>query len=158
MAADPGMRRGARLGVDLGKVRIGVAASDPSGILATPVETVPRGAGDLGRLAALASEREVIEVLLGFPRSLSGREGPAAEEVRAFATALAQHVSPCPVRLVDERMTTSVAARAMRASGVSARRGRQTIDQAAAMVILQDALEAERTSGVPPGEVVTVAS
>jgi putative Holliday junction resolvase len=152
------MRRGVRLGIDLGKVRIGVATSDPSGLLATPVETVSRGVGDLERLAALVSEREVIEVLLGFPRSLSGAEGPAAQEVRAFATALAQYVSPCPVRLVDERMTTSVAARAMRASGVSARKGRQTIDQAAAMVILQDALDMERANGVPPGEVVTVAS
>ncbi|WP_174257837.1 Holliday junction resolvase RuvX [Phytoactinopolyspora alkaliphila] len=152
------MRRGVRLAVDLGKVRIGVAASDPNGVLASPVETVPRGPGDLDRLAALVREREAVEVLLGLPRSLSGDEGPAAVEVRAFATTLAEHVSPCPVRLVDERMTTSVAARAMRASGVSARRGRQTIDQAAAMVILQDALDAERTQGAPPGEVVTAAS
>lgn len=151
------MRPGTRLGVDVGRVRIGVAASDPGGMLATPVETVRRGRGDLDRLAALVTEREVVEVVVGLPRTLGGREGLAAEEVRAFATTLAHYVSPCPVRLVDERMTTSVAARHMRAQGTSSRAGRKTIDQAAAMVILQDALDYERGNGEPPGEVVTAA-
>ncbi|NDL56025.1 Holliday junction resolvase RuvX [Phytoactinopolyspora mesophila] len=149
------MRPGRRLGVDVGRVRIGVAASDPGGVLATPVETVRRGHGDLARLAALAAEREVVEVVVGFPRTLRGQEGLAADEVRAFATELAGFVEPCPVRLVDERMTTSVATRHMRAQGTSSRRGRKSIDQAAAMIILQDALDMERTNGVPPGEVVT---
>nr|WP_174264347.1 Holliday junction resolvase RuvX [Phytoactinopolyspora halotolerans] len=151
------MRRGTRLGIDVGKVRIGVAACDPDGMLATPVENVARGDGDLDRLAELAKEREVIEVVVGFPRSLSGQEGPAAREVRAFATNLTRYVEPCPVRLVDERMTTSVAMRAMQASGVSTRKGRKSVDQAAAMMILQHALDAERANGVPPGEVVTEA-
>lgn len=158
VTAEPGMRRGVRIGIDLGKVRIGIATSDPTGLIATPVETVRRGDGDLDRIAELAEERETLELVLGLPRSLSGQEGIAADEVRAFATTLAARVSPCRVRLVDERMTTSVAARAMRASGVSSRRGRQTIDQAAAMVILQDALDAERANGTPPGEVVTAPS
>ena len=83
------MRRGVRLGVDVGDVRIGVAASDPSGLIATPVETVARGQGDLARLRALAEEHEALEVVVGLPRSLSGREGPAAAKVRAFATELA---------------------------------------------------------------------
>ncbi|WP_129662472.1 Holliday junction resolvase RuvX [Phytoactinopolyspora endophytica] len=149
------MRLGIRLGVDVGRVRIGIAVSDPAGMLATPVENVQRGDGDVERLAELVKEREVIEVVMGFPRSLSGQEGPAAKEVRAFAAKLTQYVEPCPVRLVDERLTTSGAMRAMRASGVSARKGRKSVDQAAAMMILQDALDAERASGVPPGEVVT---
>nr|WP_246222497.1 Holliday junction resolvase RuvX [Phytoactinopolyspora limicola] len=143
------------MGIDVGRVRIGVAASDPGGVLATPVETVRRGRGDLARLAALASEREVVEVVVGLPRTLRGDEGLAATEVRAFATELALYVAPCPVRLVDERMTTSVATRHRQAGGVSSREGRRTIDQAAAMVILQDALDMERARGVPPGEVVT---
>lgn len=150
------LRRGARLGVDVGQVRIGVAASDPGGMLAMPVETVRRGKGDLARLAALAAERQAIEVVVGLPRSLDGEERAAAQQVRAFATELARYVAPCPVRLVDERMTTTVAARAMRASGVSERAGRPSVDQAAAMVILQDALDAERAAGRPPGEVLAV--
>lgn len=149
------VRPGSRLGVDVGAVRIGVAACDPAGTIATPVETVRRGKGDLRRLAELAAERNVIEVVVGLPRTLGGREGIAAEQVRTFGAELARHVAPCPVRLVDERMSTAVAARSMRASGVSARAGRPTIDQAAAMVILQDALDAERVGSQPPGEVLT---
>lgn len=149
-------RRGVRLAVDVGSVRIGVAASDPDGVLATPVETVRRGHGDLARVAHLAAERGAIEVIVGLPLTLSGREGPAAAEAREYARQLAGHVAPCPVRLVDERMTTASAARAMRASGVSARRGRSTVDQAAAVNILQGALDLERSSGRAPGELVWV--
>lgn len=150
------LRAGSRLGVDVGSVRIGVASCDPSGLLATPVETVRRGKGDLRRLSELAREREVIEVVVGLPRTLGGEERIAADHVRTFAGRLARYVAPCPVRLVDERLTTAVATRGMRASGVSSRSGRSTVDQAAAMVILQDALDAERASGRPPGEVLTV--
>jgi putative Holliday junction resolvase len=148
------MRVGSRLGIDVGSVRIGVATSDPSGMLATPVETVRRGEGDLRRLAELVAEYEPIEVIVGLPRRLSGDEGPAAEAARAFAAQLAEEIEPCPVRLIDERMTTVVATRQMRDSGVSSRKGRASVDQAAASVILQTALDAERNSGTPPGELV----
>ena len=148
------MRRGRRLAVDVGDARIGVASCDPDGVLATPVETVP--GRDIPaaqrRLAELVAEYEPLEVLLGLPRSLSGGEGPAAAKVRAFAEQLAARISPVPVRLVDERMSTVTAAQSMRASGVSAKKGRSRIDQAAAVVILQSALEAERGSGQPPGQ------
>lgn len=152
------MRRGRRLAVDVGDVRIGVAASDPDGLLATPVETVPGRdvPGALRRLGRLAVEYEALEVVVGLPRSLSGGEGPAAAKVRAFAKRLARGVAPVPVRLVDERMSTVTAARGMRASGVGARKGRSRIDQAAAVVILQSALEVERGSGRPPGQCVEV--
>lgn len=150
------MRPGVRLALDVGSVRIGVAACDPAGVLATPVETVQRGAGDLERLARLVDERAAVEVVMGLPRSLSGREGPAASAARSFASSLARRVAPCPVRLVDERLSTVAATRGMRASGVSARKGRGTVDQAAAVVILQGALDAERESGRPPGEIVQV--
>lgn len=148
------MRRGVRLAVDLGSVRIGVAASDPSGLLAFPVETVRRGSGDVARLAALAAEHEALEILLGLPRNLSGREGNAAELVRAFAGELAAAV-PCPVRLVDERLSTVTAGSQMRAAGVNSRKGRGAIDQAAAVVFLQAALDSERGTGNVPGEPVT---
>ncbi|PZF82902.1 Holliday junction resolvase RuvX [Jiangella anatolica] len=150
------MRRGVRLGVDVGTVRIGVASCDRDGLIATPVETVRRGKGDLRRIRELALEYDAIEIVLGLPRSLDGKEHAAAAHARAFGTDLARFVTPCPVRLVDERLSTTVAARGMRASGVSARAGRAAVDQAAAMVILQDALDAERRAGEPPGEVLTV--
>lgn len=148
------MRPGVRFGVDVGSVRIGVARSDPSGLLATPLETVRRGRGDLGRIAALVAEYEAVEVLVGLPTSLSGREGPAASSARAFARRLAVRLSPLPVRLVDERLSTVTAERALRGSGVRGRARRKVVDQAAAVVILQAALDAERSSGDAPGEIV----
>ncbi|MFC4495015.1 Holliday junction resolvase RuvX [Streptomyces ovatisporus] len=152
------MRRGRRLAVDVGDARIGVASSDPDGLLATPVETVP--ARDLPaaqrRLASLVTEYEPIEVVVGLPRSLKGGEGPAAAKVRGFAEQLARKITPVPVRLVDERLSTVTAAQGMRASGVSSKKGRSRIDQAAAVVILQSALETERMSGSPPGQCVEV--
>lgn len=150
------MRRGRRIAVDVGEARIGVASCDPDGILATPVETVPGRdvPGALRRLAAIVAEYEPIEVVVGLPRSLKGTEGPAAAKARAFARALAQAVAPVGVRLVDERMTTVTAAQGLRASGVGSRKGRSVIDQAAAVVILQSALETEQASGKPPGESV----
>ena len=145
------MRRGRRLGVDVGAVRIGVATCDLDGLLATPLETVRAGEGDLARLAALAAEYEAVEAVVGLPRSLSGGEGPAAAKARAFARDLARTIHPIPVRLVDERLTTVTATRGLRESGVRGRRSRSVVDQAAAVVILQNALDAERASGRPPG-------
>ncbi|MFE3828059.1 Holliday junction resolvase RuvX [Streptomyces sp. NPDC059092] len=153
-----GMRRGRRLAVDVGDARIGVASCDPDGILATPVETVPGRDVPAAhrRLRQIVEEYEPIEVLVGLPRSLNGGEGPAAAKVRVFAQELARGVTPLPVRLVDERMSTVTAAQGLRASGVKSKKGRSVIDQVAAVVILQSALEAERVSGNPPGESVEV--
>lgn len=148
------MRFGSRLGVDVGSVRIGVARSDPSGLLATPVETVRRGKGDLDRIAAIAQEHEAIEVIVGLPTSLSGREGQAAAIARAFAQDLAVRLAPTPVRLFDERLTTVAAQQGLRASGVKAKKQRGVVDQAAAVVLLQDALDAERATDRPPGRPV----
>jgi putative holliday junction resolvase len=155
------LRSGARLGVDVGSVRIGIAVSDPDGILATPVATVRRGKDkddddEVGRIARLSAERAAIEVVVGLPVSLSGHEGQAARSVRHFATRLARKIAPVPVRMVDERMTTEAAWRDMRASGISERRGRSTVDQAAAVIILQGTLDAERATGQPPGEIIRV--
>ncbi len=152
------MRAGRRLGVDVGDVRLGVATCDPHGMLATPVETVPAGDGSVARIVDLAREYDVIEVVVGLPLSLSGGEGPAAAKVRAFAAELASAMSPVAVRLVDERMSTMTADSHLRASGMagsnkqSGKKRRAVIDQAAATVILQSALDAERTRNEPPGE------
>ncbi len=152
------MRHGTRLGIDPGDARIGVARSDPTGFLATPVETVRRGSGDLRRLKALlseiAEETEVLEVVVGLPRSLKGGEGPAAAKVREFAASLARRVAPVPVRLVDERLTTVSAEAMLRDRGRKGSNRRAVVDQAAAVVILQHALDTERATGTAPGEIV----
>ncbi|RLV50201.1 Holliday junction resolvase RuvX [Nocardioides mangrovicus] len=148
------MRPGPRLGLDPGDARIGVASSDPSGFLASPLDTVARGRGDLDRLAALAGESGAVEVVVGLPKSLSGREGPSAGKVREFAQALATRVAPLPVRLVDERLSTVTAEAVLRDQGRKGRRRRAVVDQAAAVVILQHALDTERATGRPPGEPV----
>lgn len=158
------MRTGVRLGVDVGSVRVGVATCDPAGLIATPLETVRRGRGDLDRLAALVAEREAVEVVVGLPTTLAGRHGPAAEVAEAFATALAARLADppdqgvsgdsVPVRLVDERLSTVGAQRDLRASGVDTRKGRSVVDQAAAVIILQTALDTERASGTAPGRLV----
>jgi putative Holliday junction resolvase len=148
------MRRGVRLGIDPGDARIGVARSDRSGLLATPVETVRRGQGDLRRLGELVVEHEAVEVVVGLPRSLSGGEGPASTKVRAFALRLARRVSPVPVRLTDERLTTVSAEAMLRDRGRKGADRRSVVDMAAAVVILQHALDTERATGIPPGEIV----
>ena len=143
---DPG--RGRRLGVDVGTVRIGVSVSDPDGILATPVETVrrDRGTGHLRRLAALVGELVVVEVVVGLPRTLSDRAGSSADDAVAVAEALAARISPVPVRLADERLTTVSAARSLRDAGMRAREQRGMIDQAAAVAILQGWLDQRRNA------------
>lgn len=152
------VRSGVRLAVDVGTVRVGVAACDPAGVLATPVAVLRRDARtgrDLDELAALVSEREVVEVLVGLPRSLSGSDGPAAAAARAYAEDLGQRVAPVAVRLVDERMTTVEASRSLRSAGVRSRAARGKVDAAAAVVILQHALDSERATGALPGETAT---
>jgi putative Holliday junction resolvase len=141
------------LGIDPGDARIGVARSDPSGTLATPVETVRRGKGDLRRIRQLVASEEAVEVVVGLPRSLSGTEGPAAVKTREFARRLAERVAPVPVRLVDERLTT-VSAEAMLRDQRKGTKRRAVVDQVAAVVILQHALDTERATGRAPGEVV----
>jgi len=147
------MRSGRRVGVDVGDVRIGVAVSDPDGMLATPLETVPAGPEAVARLAAIVAEHEALECVVGLPISLSGREGPAAAKVRKFAGVLGEAIAPVPVRLVDERMSTMTADGLLHHTGRSAKDKRAIIDQAAATVILQTALDAERTRGTAPGEI-----
>lgn len=150
------MRHGVRIGIDPGDARIGVARSDPSGFLATPVETVSRGKGDVRRIARLVAEAEAIEVVAGLPRSLKGGEGPSAAKVRDFVDRLARRLAPVPVRLVDERLTTVSAESVLREQGRKGQKRRAVVDQVAAVVILQHALDTERTSGRVPGEVVLV--
>jgi putative holliday junction resolvase len=152
------LRHGVRLAVDVGTVRIGVARSDPDGLLASPLATVARGRGDLDSLAGLATGHEAVEVIVGLPTGLSGREGASAADARTFAAALAGRLAPRPVRLVDERFTTVLAHDALRQGGRGARQRRAVVDKAAAALLLQGALDAERSTGQPAGELVAAAS
>ncbi|MEU6024662.1 Holliday junction resolvase RuvX [Micromonospora sp. NPDC047134] len=146
------LSRGVRLGVDVGQVRIGVSRSDPHGVLATPLVTVAREqnprpdavSSDLAQLAALVVEHEAVEVVVGLPVNLAGRHGPAAEHVKAYARQLAEVISPVPVTLTDERMSTVVASRRLAERGVRGKRQRAVVDQAAAVEILQSWLDAQR--------------
>jgi putative holliday junction resolvase len=132
----------------VGSVRIGVACSDPDGILATPVETVrrDRSGKHVRRLVELAAEQEAVEVIVGLPRTLADRTGPAAIDAIELAEALAQRVAPIPVRLADERLTTVSAQRSLRSAGVRAKEQRAVIDQAAAVAILQSWLDQRRAT------------
>ncbi len=137
------MRRGRRLGVDVGSVRVGVALSDPDGLIATPLVTLARADGSAAAVAALVAEHGAVGVVVGLPRTLAGREGPAAEAARAFAVELEQ-VLDVPVELSDERLTTVVATRQLRESGRRGRRQRAVVDQVAAVGILQGWLDRNR--------------
>lgn len=152
-----GFRPGVRLALDWGQARIGVAACDPAGTLAYPVEVMSAGPAALPRLVALVAEYQPIELVVGLPRSLSGGEGPAAATVRSQIADLVQAVTPLPVRLVDERLSTVTAAQRLREGGRSAKKQRSRIDAAAAAGILEHALESERHRGTPPGELLSSA-
>jgi len=144
-------RPGVVLAVDVGTVRVGVAASDPDRVLASPVETVP--APGQARVAELVRERAAVLVVVGLPTSLSGRSRSAsADMARGWAEVLAPLAAPVPVELVDERLTTVTAAASLRAAGRSARRARSVIDQAAAVALLQGVLERRLPGEEIPGD------
>lgn len=146
----PDVRPGVRLALDWGKARIGVAACDASAILAYPVETVPAGE-PYARLAELVTEYAPIEVVIGYPVNLAGQDGPAARDVWEAAKGLARRITPTPIRLVDERMSTVSASRRLGDAGRTTRQQRDVIDQAAAVEILNQALDQERRTGAPAG-------
>ena len=150
-ADDPG--RGSRIGVDVGSVRVGIASSDPDGILATPVETVARAAGgghqdtaDLHRIRTIVAEYEAVEVVVGLPQTLRGEHGRAAVLATEYAERLRRAVAPVPVRLSDERLTTVTASRVLAERGVRGKRQRAVVDQLAAVAILQGWLDARARS------------
>lgn len=143
---DPGPGR--RLGVDVGSVRVGVALSDPGPVLASPLVTLSRderSGSDLDKLAELVAEYEVVEVVVGLPRTLAARHGAAAESAVEYAEALRTRVGPVPVRLADERLTTVSASRMLSERGVRGKRQRAVVDQAAAVEILQAWLDTRST-------------
>ncbi|MBN9214270.1 MAG: crossover junction endodeoxyribonuclease RuvA [Microbacterium sp. SCN 70-200] len=148
-----GFRRGVRLGVDVGKARVGVARCDRDGLLAVPVETVARTDAAAARIAALATEYEAFELLVGLPVSLSGGDTASTDDARAFAAELAT-ATGLPVRMVDERLSTVSAHAALRSAGRSQKSSRRIVDQVAAVVLLQQAIDVEKSTGTPAGAVL----
>jgi putative Holliday junction resolvase len=150
------MRTGVRVGIDVGKARIGVARSDAHGMLATPIETVARAASgdsDIRRILEITGDLAPIEIVVGLPLALSGGRTASTEDAVTFATELAT-ASGIPVRLVDERLSTVSAHSALRTSGRRQKGSRGIVDQVAAVIILQHALDVERGSATPPGSIV----
>jgi putative Holliday junction resolvase len=137
------------LAVDVGTRRLGVAVSDPTGTVASPLATVPRRtpAEDAKALAALAGEHAATTVVVGLPVTLAGREGPAAKAVRAWLGELAALLPGLDLQLADERLSTVAAERALVGGGVRRRARREVVDQVAASVFLQTWLDARRREG-----------
>lgn len=151
-------RAGVRLGVDVGDVRVGLAASDPDALLATPVMTLrrdPNKGSDLRMISRIVQDRRCTVIYIGLPLSLSGTETASTQKAREFARSLverlADDVLDAEVRLVDERLSTVSASEKMRASGVEAKNQRSAIDQAAAVEILTHALDMRAALGTEPG-------
>lgn len=148
-----GFRRGVRLGIDVGKARVGVARCDPDGMLAVPVETVPRSEQSLARIAEIAAEYDPLEFVVGLPVNMQGTDTPSTVDARDFAAAL-QRLTKVPVRMMDERLSTVTAHAALRSSGRTQRNSRSIVDQIAAVVLLQHAIDTEKSTGNPAGSVV----
>lgn len=145
------MRTGIRIGVDVGQARIGVARSDPAGILATPVATLRAGRGDLDTVAKLARQTDALEVVVGLPLNMDGTRGTAAKSALKWARRLQRKIAPVPVRMLDERLSSVQAHRQLHDSGRKEIDHRAVVDQVAAVIILETALEHERTNGQAPG-------
>lgn len=131
------------MAVDVGTVRVGLAASDPDGTMAFPAGTIQRDADAVAQVAAVIADRGATQVFVGLPKTLAGGESASAVDARTFAQELAERTAAV-VRLVDERFSTSTAVVAMRAAGRTAKQQRAVIDQAAAVVILEGALDVDR--------------
>jgi len=143
-AAGEGTGRTRVLGIDVGSVRIGLAVSDETQTLASPLATLPNDPRTMWpRLAREVQEREVARVVIGLPRRLDGSEGEAAELARRFAADVERRTAVV-VEFWDERFTTAAAERSLIESGVRRRRRREVIDAVAASVLLQSWLDARR--------------
>ena len=147
------MRTGVRLACDVGKARIGIARSDPNGVLAVPLDAVKAGENSALLVRDIAVEYEAIEIIVGLPISMSGMLGAAAEYTHSWVDKLSA-VTDIPIRLHDERLTTVQAQRGLHEAGRTTKSSRSVIDSASAVVLLQTCLDSERSSGSPMGTAV----
>lgn len=145
------LRSGVRIAIDVGKVRVGIAASDSEGILATPVATASRGKNDLAIVLRLAREKQILEIYVGYPLNMDGTVGSSAKAALAWARRIQRKLPDISVRMIDERLTSVLAHRQLHEAGRAEITHRAVVDQVAAVNILESALETERTSGRVPG-------
>lgn len=157
-AVPPAPRAGRRLGVDVGTVRVGVALSDPDGILATPLTTLerdPKKGFDIKLAANLVHEHEVVEVVVGLPLAMSGRHTDSTRAAISWAQGLQKRLAAkgwsVPVRMLDERWSSTESHRILLEAGVSRREHRDKVDRQAAVTILDAALSMIHRSGGPAG-------
>ncbi len=138
------------LGLDLGDKTIGVAASDLTRAVATPIEVIRREKFtlDAQRLLAIVEGRQVAGLVLGLPLNMDGSEGPRVQSTRAFARNL-EKLTPLPITFWDERLSTVAAERALLEADTSRKRRKEVIDQVAAGYILQGALDRMGRMGTP---------
>jgi putative Holliday junction resolvase len=138
------MQRGRRIAFDYGDVRIGVAVSDPDSILSSPLITLKAADKNLtSEIVQILADIEPVAIYVGRPSLLSGNDGAATEKVVRFVSLLAT-ITSVPVQLIDERMSTISAARNLREAGRNAKESKNAIDMAAAVAILDFAIEIER--------------
>ncbi|GAA4109961.1 Holliday junction resolvase RuvX [Enteractinococcus coprophilus] len=159
---DPEPVIGSRLGVDVGRARVGLAATDPAGILASPVATLtrdPKEFRDLHKIVDEASQRNAVRAYVGDPINLKGQKTASTQDAHTFARQLAKLLVeaglPTQVRLIDERLSTVSATQQLRQAGVSSRKQRSVIDQLAAVAILEHAMVLEQNTGVNTGVLVS---
>ncbi|WP_036342277.1 Holliday junction resolvase RuvX [Mobiluncus mulieris] len=152
------MVSGRLIGVDVGKVRVGIAQAYLDTILALPVKTlkVQADGSELEELASFIREETTTAVFVGLPRLLNGKEGEAARMARSYARRLARKISPIPVRLIDERLSSVTAHEKLRAAGVSTREHKKMVDQVAAQQILEQAIEMSNIGTDLTGELVII--
>ena len=131
------------LGVDWGEARIGLAVSDETGTIASPYKVIPNDGDAAKAVVNAAAVTGAEEIVVGYPLTLTGAEGPAAERVQNFARDVQSRVS-VPIKLVDERFTTKAAEEKLRAAGASSERIKKTADAAAAALILQTYLDVSK--------------
>jgi len=130
------------LGIDYGDVRVGVALSDPTAFLASPLCVLAATNAGLAELAALIAEHDVEKIVIGLPRNMDGSEGPAVEKMRAFSERLKKKVS-VPIVEWDERLSTVSAHNALREAGLDGKKRKSVVDKVAAQIILQNYLDAQ---------------
>jgi len=130
------------LGIDHGDVRIGIALSDETAFLASPLSTVQNGPGAVDEIVALAEEYDAEKIVIGLPLNMDGSAGSATEKTRTFAAKLAKKTD-APIVESDERLTTVSAHQNLREAGLNGRQRKGVVDMAAAQIILQDWLDAQ---------------
>ena len=145
------MRKGIRYAIDYGDQRIGLAKSDVDAIMAVPVATIKNDEFALKNLLEHLNETGYLDIYIGLPKHLSGVLGQSALKAQEFARKLSAEIDVDSIRMLDERLTTTSASARLQESGVNTRNQKSIIDQAAAVELLEFALDSEKRTGNIPG-------